>query len=172
MIYLVEINFSDPVSEPEWDEWYKLHLRSMITVPGILTAQRFRASGDAPYRYLAAYAVSSIDVFSSDAYRSNGGAGRASLRWKNYISRRRVAYSGIDWLPEVSDETAVLLGDGTGKADLKDVLLAAIERVGLDEVASPRQYAIVSEEIIDAIGPLTGTGLSVYRPISQRYLAA
>ena len=53
MIYMVDHIFADPALEPAWHEWYAGYLRKLVSVPGIHTAQRFKAIGHTPSRYLA-----------------------------------------------------------------------------------------------------------------------
>ncbi len=71
MIYTVELNFSDPARADEWNAWYETYLAQLVSLPGLSTAQRFRAvtPGAQPWDYLALYSLASLDVFESDAYR-------------------------------------------------------------------------------------------------------
>ncbi len=41
MIYCVELAFSQPEREAEWNAWYSTHLDLLLSVPGFSTAQRF-----------------------------------------------------------------------------------------------------------------------------------
>jgi hypothetical protein len=81
MIYMVDHVYGDPVSEQAWHDWYSGYLRKLISVPGISSAQRFKAIGCAPSRYLAMYSVDSAQVYSSHAYRNIGGGGSQSARF-------------------------------------------------------------------------------------------
>ena len=82
MIYTVESNFSDPGREVEWNAWYETYLTQLVSLPGLTTAQRFRAltPGTPAWAYLAIYSVASLAVFASEAYRGIGGGGQASRR--------------------------------------------------------------------------------------------
>ena len=73
MIYMVDHVFSDPALEPEWHEWYAGYLRKLLSVPGIHTAQRFKAIGCTPSRFLAMYSIDSMDVYTSEGYKKIGG---------------------------------------------------------------------------------------------------
>ena len=42
-MYTVELNFSDPARAEEWHAWYETYLAQLVLVPGLSTAQRFRA---------------------------------------------------------------------------------------------------------------------------------
>ena len=81
MIYMVDHVFSDPATEPEWHAWYAGYLQKLIKVPGIRSAQRFKALDCMPSRYLAMYTVDSTDVYASPAYRNMGGGGSQSVRF-------------------------------------------------------------------------------------------
>ena len=75
MIYMVDHVFAEPAAEPAWHAWYSGYLRKLVAVPGLHTAQRFKAIGCTPSRYLAMYSIDSADVYASDAYRNMGGGG-------------------------------------------------------------------------------------------------
>jgi hypothetical protein len=105
MIYTVELNFSDHARESEWKAWYETYLTQLVTVPGINTAQRFRAlePNNVTWEYLALYSIESLAAYESEAYRNIGGGGNASIRFKEAISRRRNVYEGIEHVPEVTE---------------------------------------------------------------------
>ena len=65
------------VRDQEWHAWYETYLAQLVLLPGLSTAQRFRAValGTPSWAYLALYSVASLDVFASDAYRRIGGGG-------------------------------------------------------------------------------------------------
>ncbi len=48
MIFTNESGLLDPTRAAEWGEWYRGHLAAMVAVPGITSAQRFRALDDGP----------------------------------------------------------------------------------------------------------------------------
>ena len=55
MIFTSESGLTDPSRLAEWDLWYRGHLTAMVAVPGITSAQRFRALSDGPPPSLAMY---------------------------------------------------------------------------------------------------------------------
>jgi len=63
----------------EWNAWYETYLTQLVSLPGLTTAQRFRAltSGTPAWTYLAIYSVASLEVFASEAYRGIGGGDQA-----------------------------------------------------------------------------------------------
>src|SRR5262249_3408901 len=81
MIYMVDHIFADPALESTWHEWYSGYLRKLVSVPGIHTAQRFKATGETPSRYLAMYTIDAADVYTSEGYKAIGGGGSQSARF-------------------------------------------------------------------------------------------
>ena len=81
MIYMVDHVYTDPTTEQAWHEWYAGYLQKLVSVPGIHTAQRFKALGCTPSRYLAMYSIDSADVYASQAYKNIGGGGSQSARF-------------------------------------------------------------------------------------------
>ncbi len=51
MIYKVELSFSDPAREDEWNAWYETYLAQLVSLPGLSTAQRHRARWRASETY-------------------------------------------------------------------------------------------------------------------------
>ena len=108
MLYTVELNFTDPARAAEWNAWYETYLAQLVSLPGLLTAQRFRAvvPGAQPWEYLALYSVASLDVFASEAYRSIGGGDweapgrRHRARWRAVAPRHRRARRGNRGAPQ------------------------------------------------------------------------
>src|SRR5262245_17238806 len=82
MIYMVDHVFADPALEPRWHEWYSGYLLKLVSVPGIHTAQRFKAIGHAPSRYLAMYSIDSADVYTSEGYKAIDNSGSQSVRFQ------------------------------------------------------------------------------------------
>lgn len=183
MIYTVELNFSDPAREAEWNAWYETYLVQLVALPGLSTAQRFRAlaPGTQPWTYLALYSVASLDVFASEAYRRIGGGGNASLRFKDAIRRRRNVYAGLEHIPAVTDAGRVVLGDGAQPGgDLADCLFVPLEAaVGrqqagateLDGEPSQRVLAILAAETVERLKLQATRGLAVYAPITEQYVS-
>lgn len=58
-----------PVHEAEFNEWYNTeHVPALGSVPGTLSARRYRGSG-ATQKYVAVYDLASPDVIQSDAWK-------------------------------------------------------------------------------------------------------
>ena len=183
MIYTVELNFSDPGREVEWNAWYEAYLTQLVSLPGLTTAQRFRAlTPETPaWAYLAIYSVASLAVFASDAYRGIGGGGQASRRFREAIRRRRNVYAGIARFPAISAAGCVVLGDGTSPLkELPDCLFVPLEAASgrrqagateLDGEPLHRAIAVITQETVDRLNLTVTEGLAVYTPITKRYVA-
>ena len=61
----------DPAAEDEFNAWYnEEHLPQLASVPGVLSARRFRATGEGvEKKYLALYHLTSVDVGRSEAWK-------------------------------------------------------------------------------------------------------
>jgi len=112
VIYMVDHVYADPATEQAWHEWYAGYLRKLVSVPGIHTAQRFKALGCTPSRYLAMYSIESADVYSSEPYKGIGGGGSQSARFHHaYQLWTRNLFDGASRAPEVRDGQRVLVFD-------------------------------------------------------------
>jgi hypothetical protein len=181
MIYTVELNFSDPARADEWNAWYETYLVQLVSLPGLNTAQRFRAvvPGEQHWEYLAVYSLESLDVYTTDAYRNIGGGGNASLQFKGVISWRRNVYAGIERFPEVTAGRRVLLcEDAPCGFDLGDVLFLPLEAAAgrqkagaseLDGEPARRAIAVTDAAIVDRLDLTAIDGLAVYAPVTKRY---
>lgn len=112
MIYMVDHVFGDSALEPAWHEWYAGYLQKLLSVPGIHTAQRFKAIGHTPSRYLAMYSIESADVFSSAGYKGIGGGGSQSARFHPaYQLWTRNLFDGAERAPAVLEGQKVRIID-------------------------------------------------------------
>jgi hypothetical protein len=112
VIYMVDHVYADPTTEQAWHEWYAGYLQKLVSVPGIHTAQRFKALACTPSRYLAMYSIESADVYSSAAYKNIGGGGSQSVRFQHaYRLWTRNLFDGASRAPVVRDGQRVLVFD-------------------------------------------------------------
>lgn len=172
MIYTVEISFTEPGQEAEWNAWYSSHLFTLLSVPGFETAQRFRRPQNAGYAYLAVYSISNGGVFDSDAYRAIGGGGSASARWKAAIRRKRNLFDGLARLPEVSDTHRLVLVDQDAlPVELTDLLFVPLTAVALDR-SVPQRLLTVAHQQDTAQPPLANDArFAVYAPMTRRQVS-
>lgn len=178
MLYTVELNFADPGRETDWNAWYETYLAKLLTLPGLDTAQRFRAvaPGAQHWEYLALYSVASLDLYGSKAYLEIGGGGNASVRFKQAISRRRNVYAGIDRMPPVTQTGRVVLCEGAPNGfELPDIafqpLKAATGRrqagaTSFDGEPVRRALALTDAATVDRLDLTAIDGLAVYAPIT------
>jgi hypothetical protein len=184
VIYIVELSFSDPSREAEWHAWYETYLTQLVSLPGLSTAQRFRAvtPGTQPWTYLALYSVASLEVFASEAYRQMGGGGQASARFREAIRRRRTVYTGIEHLPVVTEAGRVVLcDDARHEGKLADCLfvplLAATGRrqagaTELDGEPAQRTMAVLATSTLERLNLRASKGLAIYAPLTTRYVSS
>lgn len=182
MIYTVELNFSDAAREDEWNAWYETYLQQLVSLPGLSTAQRFRAltPGAQRWHYLALYSIASLDVFDSEAYRSIGGGGNASARFRAAIHRRRNVYAGIERVPAVTEAGRVLLcEDAPHGFDLADCLFVPLQAATsrrqagateLDGEPARRAIAVLDAQRVERLNLTATAGLAIYVPLTKRYV--
>jgi len=109
---MVDHVYADPASEQAWHEWYAGYLQKLLSVPGIHSAQRFRAIGCTPSRYLAMYSIESAAVYSSEAYKKIGGGGSQSARFHHaYRLWTRNLFEGASRAPAVMPGQRLLVFD-------------------------------------------------------------
>ncbi len=112
MIYMVDHIFDDASLEPGWHEHYASYLLKLLAVPGLTTAQRFKALDHTPPRFLAMYSVDSPGIYESPAYKAMGGGGSQSARFHAaYKMWTRNLLDGVEFAPEVKRNQFVLTVD-------------------------------------------------------------
>ena len=167
MIYMVDHVYADPASERAWHEWYSGYLRKLISVPGIHTAQRFKALGCTPPRYLAMYSIDSADVYASDAYRNMGGGGSQSARFHHaYQLWTRNLFEGAVRAPAVRDGQRVLVWDRAERSSQGALESRAtwLEAVGLHMTTKHR--AVVVLDTAEAATMPSIAGSYLYEPVT------
>jgi hypothetical protein len=168
MIYMVDHIFSDAASEPEWHAWYAEYALRLLAVPGIYSAQRFKAIGHTPPRYLAMYSIESEAVYSSEPYRNMGGGGSQSARFHHaYDVWTRNLFEGADRAPKLSADQKLLVWDRPqpetgGALTSRAVWLHA---VGLHRTTPYR--AVVVLAAAEAVPLAQPTGSFLYEPFTD-----
>lgn len=118
MIYMVEHTFGLPEMEDDWNSWYADNVDNLLTVPGFETAQRFKIEGSTPPRYMAMYNVATPEVFNLPEYKSVGGGGVASARFRPaYFQWRRSLFAAPAPAPNVEANQVLLAKDGTFRGE-------------------------------------------------------
>ena len=75
MIFTSQSGLIDPSRNSQWDVWYLEHLRVMVSVNGIESAQRFKTTTANYSPSLAMYSMESPAVFEDPYYLSIRGLG-------------------------------------------------------------------------------------------------
>lgn len=165
MIFMSQSGITEAKRASDWDAWYVEHLRIMLTVPGIHSAQRFKTDSPGYPPSLAMYSIAGAEVFDDPYYRSVRGMGE----WLPLIDRRyyqRNLFSGLERAPAVEDGAFLLVADrATEDAALADLRLTWLACVGIDRSTPLRGIAVVS------VAPAPRTGLAIYQPATE-YMAS
>lgn len=167
MIFTSESGLTDPARLGEWDRWYLGHLAAMAAVPGISSAQRFRAlSGGVPPS-LAMYTVASPAVFESEAYRRTRGMGPFVSVVDERLHRRNL-FAGRDVAPELPMSGILLVADRPDSGPQTPGLVW-LRAVGLDRSTAWRGVAACRD--LAAARELAGqiAGAALYAPVTERF---
>lgn len=166
MIFMSQSGLTDAARMADWDAWYIEHLRIMLTVPGIYSAQRFKTDSEGYSPSLAMYGIAGPHVFDDPYYRSVRGMGE----WLPLIDRRhykRNLFSGLERAPAVKMEQILLVADRDREDPaLADLPLTWLECTGIDRSTARRGVAVV-----DAV-PQSRSGIAIYRPVTDYLLPA
>ena len=176
MIYMVDHVFADPTLEPAWHEWYSGYLRKLVAVPGIHSAQRFKALDHAPSRYLAMYSIDSADVYTSAAYKGMGGGGSQSARFhgayrlwtRNLFDGARREAGSPTWAPAVQKGERVLVFDRDtmpGGGSALEARATWLEAVGLHMTTKYRAFVVLDAAETATAAAVPGSFL--YEPFTS-----
>ncbi len=172
MIYMVDHVFTEPALEPAWHEWYAGYLQKLISVPGIDTAQRFKALGHTPSRYLAMYSIESEDVYTSEGYKNIGGGGSQSARFHHaYQLWTRNLFDGVSRAPVVKDGQRVLVFDREERSSDGSLASRAtwVRAVGLHMTTKYRAFVVLDAD--EAAQAPAVPGSILYEPFTQALAA-
>jgi hypothetical protein len=164
MIFMSQSGLTDPARASDWDAWYIGHLRIMLTVPGIYSAQRFKTDSAGYSPSLAMYGIAGPEVFDDPYYRSVRGMGE----WLALIDRRyyqRNLFSGLDRAPAAGSGEVLLVADREREdAALADLGLTWLACAGIDRSTAMRGIAVTGQT------PPARHGLAIYRPVTDYLL--
>ncbi len=113
MILMIDHIYTDPATEQAWHEWYAGYQHTLLSsVPAFRSAQRFKAIGQSPSRYLSMYTIESVDFIKSQGYKGMGGGGSRSARFHPaYGLWTRNLFEGAECAPEIGTGQRVLVVD-------------------------------------------------------------
>ena len=171
MIFTSESGLTDPSRLAEWDSWYRGHLAAMAAVPGVSSAQRFRALDLGPPPSLAMYTVASLDVFDSAIYLSTRGMGPFVSVVDERMHRRNL-FEGLDAAPDVPFGGILLVADRTAAGAAGDGLVW-LRAVALDRSAPYRGIAVFPDlAAARAACAKLGGAAALYTPMTETFGAA
>ncbi|MBI3917455.1 MAG: hypothetical protein HY322_10660 [Betaproteobacteria bacterium] len=161
MIFMSQSGLTDNRRAADWDLWYMEHIRIMLTVPGISSAQRFMTDSPDHSPSLAMYTIAGAGVFEDPYYRSVRGLGE----WLPLVDRRyyqRNLFSGLDRAPAVASTAYLLVADRPREdAALAELGLTWLVCAGIDRSTALRGIAVVDAP------PRPRGGVAVYRPVTK-----
>jgi hypothetical protein len=169
MIFTSESGLTDPSRIAEWDAWYRGHLAAMMAVPGITSAQRFRALDEGPPPSLAMYAVSSPAVFDSEIYLRTRGMGPFVPVVDRRLHRRNL-FEGLDAAPEVPMGGILLVAD-RAVADPAVTGIVWLRAVAIDRSTPYRGIAAFPDLASARHAALRLGGAACYTPMTERFPA-
>ncbi|MGE5271016.1 MAG: hypothetical protein ACM3JG_15230 [Thiohalocapsa sp.] len=171
MIFTSESGLTDPSRIAAWDSWYLGHLAAMAAVPGISSAQRFRAVDPGPPPSLAMYSVASPAVFDTEVYRQTRGMG-PFVPVVDESQHRRNLFAGLDAAPEVPMGGVLLVVDRALPAPQHEGLVW-LRAVALDRSTPYRAIGVFDDiAAAGAVANALGGAVALYRPITERFVAA
>ena len=166
MIFMSQSGMTDPQRQADWDQWYIAHLRLMLTVNGIESAQRLKLIHGDHSPSLAIYTIASPDVFQDAYYLRIRGMGE----WLPLIDRRyyrRNLFAGLNTAPDVPDTSVLLVADrDQPEATLAGMAWLWLEAVALDRSPPYRGLAVVSSTDVERVH---GMRVAIYRPVTRRF---
>ena len=169
MIYMVEMDFSDPAREHDWHTWYLAHTTQLVrNVPGFTATQRFRAITPTPSPWLALHEVTGPELFEGKPYKANGGPASTG-EWKDrHTNWYRNVFSGWDRTPDVPFDHHLLVAEGS--AQTPDAIAGKMTwgtSAGLDKTAEKRGLLVLGPGELKA--SMFGIdGLRIFKPITPR----
>ena len=168
MIFVSQSGLTDNTRVADWDRWYIEHLRIMVTVPGISSAQRLRTDTPGFPPSLAIYSIASPAVFDAPYYQSVRGMGV----WQPLIDHRyykRNLFAGLSEAPPVAADAHLLVADRGQPADI----VAGVEFIWLQSVGLDRSTPYRGLAVVDAARLLPlDAAIAVYRPVTPRFTGA
>jgi hypothetical protein len=171
MIFTSESGLTDPSRLADWDSWYRGHLAAMAAVPGVGSAQRFRALREGPPPSLAMYSVASPAVFDSEIYLRTRGMG-PFLSVVDEGMHRRNLFEGLDAAPDVPAGGILLVAD-RGAAEPASEGIVWLRVVALDRSVPYRGIAQFPDlAAARRAGARLGGAVSFYAPMTETFRAA
>jgi hypothetical protein len=168
MIFTSESGLLDASRLAAWDEWYLGHLAAMAAVPGVSSAQRFRALNPGPPPSLAMYTVASAAVFDSAVYLRTRGMGEF-IPFVDKSLHRRNLFDGLDVAPKLGEGAILLVADRSAPGPAQDGIIW-LKAVAIDRSVPYRGIAVFDAIAAarEAAARIEG-GATLYTPITRQF---
>jgi hypothetical protein len=168
MIFTSESGLLDKGCIAQWDAWYRGHLAAMAAVPGITSAQRFRALDEGPPPSLAVYTVASPAVFDSEIYLRTRGMG-LFLPFLDRTLHRRNLFEGRATAPDVPMSAVLLVADRSEPGPATDGLVW-LRAIAID-CSVPYRGILVCPSLSAARERTArlGGAAALYAPMTERF---
>src|ERR1043166_5420987 len=167
MIFMSESGINDAARQARRDEWYIAHLKIMLSVPGVDSAQRFHTAQPGHPPSLALYTIQSRAVFADAYYQSVRGMGE----WLPLIDRRfyrRNLFEGLAEAPAVSNGECLIVADRSyAQPQLHGIAVTWLEAAGLDQSTPFRGIAVVDAATARRLSA-DAPDIAIYRPVTER----
>jgi hypothetical protein len=157
MIFMSQSGLTDPGREADWDRWYVEHLRVMVSVQGIDSAQRFKTTTPGYSPSLAMYTVRSAQVFDDPYYASVRGLGEF-LRLIDRRHYHRNLFAGLEAAPAVAQDQVLLVWDASAPQRLPGIECAWLQAVGIDRSTPYRGIAVLPAVQASGLGDRSDIG--------------
>jgi len=168
MIYMVEMDLKDKSLLPQFHEWYRGHVRFLLSIPGIISAQRFESIATTASPFLAIYGLANPHVLSSEAYTAKAGPD-STKEWKARLTNwHRNLLDGADAPVVPRDGWLTLVDRLTDQAPRLPGSCTAHKPAGLDRSMIERGILVGSVAVPPPV-PQENPDMMVrvFRPISD-----
>ena len=161
MIFTSQSGLIDPSRNSQWDVWYLEHLRVMVSVNGVESAQRFKTTTASYSPSLAMYSMASAAVFEDPYYLSIRGLGefRELIDTRYY---RRNLFAGLDLAPAVEPGQILLVWDVPAPRAISEFAFTWLEAVAVDKSTPYRGIAVIDAQRSGSVPK--GSGIAQYVP--------
>jgi hypothetical protein len=99
--YVTEFDLRPASLRSDFDQWYSQHIRKLLTVPGLCTAQRFEAVTSIESPLMAIYSLSDPGVIESNVYRAVGGPSSAMDWSRCFFNWKRNLFLATDNIADI-----------------------------------------------------------------------
>src|SRR5574341_2069582 len=144
MIYMVELALLETARRAEWDIWYAVHQRRLLSIPGFRASQRFETIHAAESPFVALHEVDSPDIFAGTDYRAKGGPNNTG-EWQVKMGRWHRNLFPTAHTPDVPRDARLVVVEEDSDSTLTEHLSVSwMEAVGLDRSVPRRGLAVMS----------------------------